>query len=267
MNEQDKGQVSRNAAEVYEEFFVPALFQMWTSRVAEAADVQPGQRVLDVGCGTGILARTLAERVGAGGSVVGLDVNEGMLAVAQQKAASIKWRYGLAEALPFDRDSFDAVMSQFALMFFENKVTAIKEMVRVLRPGGRLAVAVWDSLENTPGYAAMTELLQRLFGDEAANALRAPYILGNPADLQALFAKAGLPDGELTTQAGSACFPSIQSWIYTDIKGWTLADLIDEAQYERLLQEAEITLQPFVTAQGTVAFSAPAHIVTAIKSA
>jgi ubiquinone/menaquinone biosynthesis C-methylase UbiE len=74
MNDNDKGQVSRNAAEVYEEFFVPALFQEWTSRVAGAAKVQSGQRVLDVACGTGILARTVAERVRPAGSVVGLDL-------------------------------------------------------------------------------------------------------------------------------------------------------------------------------------------------
>nr|HMQ56640.1 methyltransferase domain-containing protein [Anaerolineae bacterium] len=135
MNEQDKGQVSRNAAEVYEAFFVPALFQPWTSRVADAAKIQAGQRVLDVACGTGILARTIAERVGPTGSVVGLDINKGMLAVAQQQAPGIEWRHGLAEALPFDDDSFDAVVSQFALMFFENKDAALSEMVRVLRPG------------------------------------------------------------------------------------------------------------------------------------
>lgn len=267
MNEQDKGQVSRKAAEVYEAFFVPALFQPWTSRVAEAAQIQAGQRVLDVACGTGILARTIAERVGATGSVVGLDINEGMLAVAQQQAPGIEWRHGLAEALPFDDDSFDAVVSQFALMFFENKEAALNEMVRVLRPGGRLVVAVWASLEETPGYAAMTELLERLFGDEAANALRAPYVLGKPAAVQALLAEAGLTEVEFTTQTGLARFPSIQAWVYTDIKGWTLADLIDEVQYERLLQEAEIVLQPFVTAQGSVAFSAPAHLATVIKSA
>ena len=81
------------------------------------------------------------------------------------------WRHGRAEELPFDDHTFDAVISQFGLMFFEDRQAAIREMFRVLRPGGRLAVAVWDSLENTPGYLAVTELLQRLFGAEAADAL------------------------------------------------------------------------------------------------
>jgi ubiquinone/menaquinone biosynthesis C-methylase UbiE len=262
----DRGQVSTGAAEVYEQFFVPALFQAWSSQVAEAAHIQPGQRVLDVACGTGVLARAVAERVGPEGVVVGLDVNEGMLAVARRKAPQLEWRPGIAESLPFERDSFDAVVSQFGLMFFEDRWAAIKEMIRVLRPGGRLAVAVWDSLENTPGYAAMTDLLQRLFGDEAANALRAPYNLGDPAKLRTLFAEAGLSQARVSTYPGEARFPSIEAWVTTDVKGWTLADMINEAQFQQLLTEAKQFLQDFVTSQATVTFSAPAHIVTAVKS-
>ena len=263
METTDRGQVSRTAAEVYEEFFVPALFAEWGPRVAEAAQVQPGQRVLDVACGTGVLTRAVAERAGATGSVVGLDVNAGMLAVAAQTSPHIEWRQAPAEALPFPDQSFDVVVSQFGLMFFEDRSAALQEMVRVLRPHGRLAIAVWDSLENTPGYAAMVELLQRLFGDEAANGLRNPYNLGDVATLRAVFRDAGLADARIHTLPGTARFPSIQSWVFTDIKGWTLADSIDDEQYARLLTAAEKTLQPFATATGTVAFRAPAHIVTA----
>lgn len=265
MSNIDKGQVTRNAAEVYEEFFVPALFQAWTNPVADTADVQTGQHVLDVACGTGILARTAAERMGATGSVVGLDINEGMLEVAKREAPHIEWWHGIAEDLPFDNDSFDVVVSQFGLMFFEDMSAAIKEMVRVLRPGGRLAVAVWDTLENTPGYAVMVNILQRLFGDEVANGLRAPYTLGNVQDLQNLFHKAGISDAAITTHHGMAEFPSIQSWVYTDIKGWTLADKLNDTQFELLLREAEQMLRSFVTDQGTVTFNAPAHITAFAK--
>jgi ubiquinone/menaquinone biosynthesis C-methylase UbiE len=178
--------VNRTAAEIYEEFFLPALFQEWTERVADAAQIQGGDRVLDVACGTGVLARTVAARVSPTGSVIGLDVNPGMLAVAAQKAPHIDWRHGQAEALPFDAASFDAVVSQFGLMFFEDREAAIREMARVLRPGGRVAVAVWDSLDNTPGYAAMVELLHNLFGEHAARGLRTPYNLGDKTTLRAL---------------------------------------------------------------------------------
>jgi hypothetical protein len=149
-------------------------------------------------------------------------------------------------------------------MFFEDQREAIHEMARVLRPGGWLAVAVWDALENTPGYFAMVELLQRLFGNQAADALRYPYNLGDKQVLRTLFASAGLPHVEITTLDGIAQFPSIEAWVYTDVKGWTLADMMDDEQYAHLLDEAERDLQPFVTAYG-VLFRAPAHIVSAVK--
>jgi SAM-dependent methyltransferase len=258
--------VIRSAAEVYEEFFIPALFQEWPPRVAAAAQIGPGQRVLDVACGTGILARHVAPLVGPSGSVVGLDINEGMLDVARRKAPEIEWKQGRAEELPFAEGSFDAVVSQFALMFFEDRQGAIREMLRVLKPGGRLAVAVWDSAENSPGYAALMDLLQRLFGEQAADALRAPFVLGDTQTLRALFASAGLPDAQVTTQEGTARFPSIESWVYMEIKGWTLAEMIDDAQYAQLLAEAKRVLKPLADGQGKVSFSAPAHIVTATKA-
>ncbi|MGH7803396.1 MAG: class I SAM-dependent methyltransferase, partial [Candidatus Binatia bacterium] len=192
MNDSEQGQVSRSAAEVYDEFFVPALFQEWAGRVADAARIERGEKVLDVACGTGVLTRTVAERVGASGSAVGLDVNEGMLAVARAKSPGLEWRQAPAESLPFEDGTFDAVVSQFGLMFFADRIRALREMRRVLRPGGRLAIAVWASLMESPGYAAMAELLRELFGDAAARALHAPFALGEADELRSLFAAAGL---------------------------------------------------------------------------
>jgi ubiquinone/menaquinone biosynthesis C-methylase UbiE len=263
---QDRGQVNSNAAEVYEEFFIPALFREWAPRVASAANIQPGWRVLDVACGTGILARTIAERIGSTGIVAGLDLNEGMLQVARHKAPHIEWRQGRAESLPFDTHSFDATVSQFGLMFFEDRHAALEEMMRVLKPGGHLAVAVWAAVEESPGYAAMIDLLQRLFGASVAGSLRAPFVLGDPRLLQRLFAEAGIPKAKIVHHAGTARFPSLRSWMYTDIRGWTMADMIDDEQFERLCREAEQVLKPYVAADGTVAFNIPAYIITATKA-
>ncbi len=138
-------EAARAPAEVYDSLFVPALFAPWAPVVLKMAGVRPGQRVLDVGCGTGALACSAAE---AAVAVVGLDPNPDMLAVARRKPSAVEWTSGRAEALPFAYATFDAVVSQFAMMFFEDRVKALREMWRVLVPGGRLAVAVCAGLES-----------------------------------------------------------------------------------------------------------------------
>ncbi len=266
MGDASTGQVTRTAAEIYDAFFLPALFLEWTGPLAEAAALAPGQRVLDVACGTGAFACEAAKRVGPGGAVVGLDRNDGMVAVARRKPGGVSWRQGRAESLPFPDRSFDAVGCQFGLMFFDDRGAALKEMWRVLKPGGRLAVAVWEALARSPGYAAMAALIERLFGPRAAEALRAPFVLGEVEALRSLFRDAGIADVAIRTRRGMARFPSLEDWVRTEIKGWTLAGLIDDAQYATLLREAGTALQRYVRPDGAVAFELPAHIASALKA-
>ena len=155
------GQINRSAADVYEEFFVPALFLEPARLVARAGQIRPGQLVLDVACGTGVLARQIAQESGPD-CVIGIDRNEGMLSVARRLAPAISWQTGLAETLPFADSVFDRVVSQFGLMFFDDPTKALREMRRVVKTDGRMVVAVWGPLESTPGYAAMVNLLQCL---------------------------------------------------------------------------------------------------------
>jgi hypothetical protein len=142
-------------------------------------------------------------------------------------------------------------------------VKAIAEMGRVIKPGGIIAVAVWGSLVDTPGYQVVADILDELFGPEVAKSIQAPYSLGDTDLLKTLFAKADMGHIEIQTIVGEARFSSVESWIYTDIKGWTLADIIDETGYERLKQVAPEKLSQFGLADGSVAFKAPAHIVIA----
>jgi len=259
MSEHDLGQVAGSAAEVYERVFVPALFADWPPRVLAAVGARPGERILDVACGTGVLARAAESAVGKGGSVVGVDVNEGMLAVARRLSDRVEWRTGEAEALPFDDGSFDRVVSQFGLMFFADRTRALREMRRVLRPGGRMAVAVWASLDATPGYAAVAEMLEEVLGADVARSIEAPYALGDVAALRAAFVDAGLEGARIETVPGTARFASLDAWLHTDIRGWTLADVVDDAQFERLRREAPRFLGRFVGPEGRVEFDAPAH--------
>ena len=172
-------QLSVEAAEVYESQFVPALFAEWAPHLVTAAGVAPGQAVLDVACGTGVVARAAADRMGGQGRVVGLDLNQGMLTVAGRLRPDIEWRQGDAASLPFAPGSFDVVLCQSALMFFPDRAGALREMARVATPGGTVAVQVWDQLEAQEGYAAMYAAFARHVGPEAGRLEGAIWALGD----------------------------------------------------------------------------------------
>lgn len=262
MSDAGRSEAWTEAASVYEDFFVPALFGDWAEAVAAASDLQAGDRVLDVACGTGVLARAAAKQVGPGGTVIGLDPDDGMLAVAARHAERIEWRSGVAESLPFDDDSFDAVVSQFGLMFFDDPRQALREVRRVLRPGGRTVFAVWSSLAETPAYGAFVQLLERLFGESAAERLRSPFTMGDPRFVGSLFRDAGFASPRLETRRGRAHFPSLPAWVEADARGWLQ---LNDAQHQTLVAEAHKSLQSFVTPEGSVEFTIPAHVIAAEK--
>ena len=258
-----------DAATSYQDVIVPALMEEWAPRVAEAAGIRLGHRVLDVACGTGVLTREAGRRAGFSGAVTGLDLNPAMLAVAARLTPTLQWQQGNAEALPFPDQSFDAVVSQFGLMFVPDPVAALGEMMRVLEPGGRLAVAVWASLSETPAYAAEVRLVERLAGPEAGAALRAPFALGDPARLAELFHAAGIPGASVTLHQGRGKFPDIRSLVEIDLRGWlALAGSValDEELVAEILRQAEVEVRPFVTDEGGgVVFASPALLATAVK--
>lgn len=262
MGEHHTGQIASSAAKVYADFFVPALFGQWPDQVLEATGVGAGHQLLDVACGTGVLANAAAKITGPQGAVSGVDINPDMLAMARRQADHIQWYQAPAEQLPFDDHSYDRVICQFGLMFFDDKPRALREMQRVTRPGGRLGVAVWARLDDTPGYAMVKTMLTDLFDAETAASVQAPFSLGDKKELLELFEDAGLPHPEIHTLSGTARFASLDDWLYTEIRGWTLADVIDDADYARLQQAAPDYLSEFVRSDGSVLFELPAHVAT-----
>ncbi len=256
------GQVSATAAEIYDTFFVPALFGEWAEPLCEVVGLQAGARVLDVACGTGATTRVAQSHVGPDGEVVGLDRNEGMLAVARSQSPEIEFVEGRAEDLPFADEAFDAVLCQFGLMFFGDRAAALREMRRVLRRGGTLALSVWDRVGTSPGYARMIALLERLFGADVADALRAPFVLGERSDLIALLAAGGMTEARVVTRTGTARFASVAEWVRVDVRGWTLAEMIDDDQFVTLATAAERAFGDLAAPDGAVSFPAPAHMVT-----
>ena len=266
MAERERWQVSTDAAEVYESCFVPAIFGAWAGPVADAAGIRTGDRVLDVGCGTGVLAREARTRAGKEGQVVGLDLNEGMLAVAARTEPKIKWQQGDATSLPFKDASFDVVASQFALMYFPDRATSLSEMWRTLAPGGRLAIAVWAPIRHARGYQILVDIATRQCGSEAADVLAAPFVLGDQAVLEKLSVDGGISGANVTLHEGSIRFPSVKEFIRIEVKGSPLADMVSDDAMEALATESESALAEFVLPSGEIVMPMDANIVTGSKA-
>jgi SAM-dependent methyltransferase len=265
MAESERWQVSTEAAEVYESCFVPAIFGAWAGPVADAAGIRRGNEVLDVGCGTGVLAREALRRVGQEGRVVGLDLNEGMLAVAARAEPKIEWRQGDAASLPYQDASFDVVVSQFALMYFPDRAACLRQMWRTLRPGGRLAVAVWASIDRARGYQILVDIAALECGAEAAGVLASPFVLGDQAKLAKLFVDSGISGASVTLHQGSIRFPSVKEFIRVEVNGSPLADMVSDEVMETLAAESERALAEFVVPSGEIIMPMDAHIATAKK--
>lgn len=252
-------------AQLYENNFVPTLFGPWAPRVADAVGINTGDQVLDVGCGTGILAREAAKHVGASGQVTGLDLDDGMLSVARLVGPGIDWRQGDAGDLPFDDERFDVVVSQFALMYFPDRSAALREMWRVLVSGGRLAVAVWAPHERATGYVELARIARRYAGEKAVDIIQKPHVLGEPETLRALFDETGIKDQEIKILDGVYTQPSIDYFLESEVKGSPLNSLFDDEGYPQFLEETKAALADFLTPDGELVIPMDATIVTAQK--
>ncbi|HEY5866977.1 MAG TPA: methyltransferase domain-containing protein [Candidatus Tectomicrobia bacterium] len=185
---------SISVAEARERYTMAAFGNAWAQTLVQLAAPGEGERVLDVACGTGVVARYAAPLVGPTGRVVGLDRNAEMLTLArampQLDGVTIVWRDGNATALPFPEANFDFVYCQQGLQYFPDRPAALQEMCRVLVPGGRLALGVWRGLAHQPFYTALAEALERSVGPEAATSLRAAFCLADADELRTLIAGA-----------------------------------------------------------------------------
>jgi ubiquinone/menaquinone biosynthesis C-methylase UbiE len=259
--------LSAAAAELYEAQFVPALFAEWAPRLIELAGVVPGQAVLDVACGTGIVARTVADRLGGRGCVVGLDLNEAMLAVARRVRPEIEWRQGDAARLPFPDAAFDVALCQMAFMFFPDRAQALREMARVVTAGGTVALAVPSRLASQPAYAPFVELAAHHAGAEATGLLGTYFASGDLDELQRLVAAAGLHRTATRTYMGTVTCPSIDAFVATEVESTPLRERISDEVYARIREGARELLRPFTKADGTAAIPLEGHVIAARTSA
>ncbi|NQW22046.1 MAG: methyltransferase domain-containing protein [SAR202 cluster bacterium] len=194
MTQQYWNQASGNVAQIYEEQNVPSMFRPLAELTLQHVVVNESDQVIDVACGTGILGRLVAKKLGKGGSMMGVDLNYGMIEVAKQHTpatdASVEWQQGDATELPFPDASFDAAFCQQGLQFFPDKVAALKELRRVTTPGGSMILTVWSAV--SPVNAAISDALARYVNDGAAQNALSPYAFRDPEVIKGLMIEAGI---------------------------------------------------------------------------
>jgi SAM-dependent methyltransferase len=257
-------QISLEQADSYEARYVPAIFGEWASALVDAASLRPGQAVLDVACGTGIVARTAASRVAPGGIVTGVDINEGMLAVARRVRPDLDWRRGDAGALPFAADSFDVVLCQAALMFLPDATEALRQMARVSKGGGVVGVQVFASLHDQPAYGPWVELIAKHAGPAALDMLSTYWVHGDIARLKARLADAGLNLSAVHTRQGTAKWASIEEFVDTEITSTPLVERITPAVQARIVEDSGPLLDRFIS-QGELHIPLVGHLIIAGK--
>ena len=256
-----------DAGRGYENLFVPALFDAWTKHLVEGAGIQDGSHVLDIACGTGVLARQALAQAGPNGRVVGADPAPGMLAAANEIEPSIDWILCGAESLSVEDESFDSVISQFGMMFFSDRRKATDEMFRALKPGGTLAIAVWRSVEHNPAYADIITVLGEQVGTAAADALRLPYSLGDAEEVTACLDGSGFSDIAVEAKTEMATFPSSRQMVEAELRGWLpLFDIfLDEDNIADVLVESDRILGKYAGSSGEAVFPTSAHVFLASK--
>lgn len=199
MAEQERWQVSGTAAQMYEKY-VASFFVPWAADLVQRAGLRPGWALLDIACGTGVVVRAAAPVIGATGTIIGSDLNEGMLAEAAThpvEGAPVEWRQADATDLPFDDATFDAVLCQQGLQFVPDKTTAVAEMRRVVKSGGVAAANVWRLPEHNPYLSALADGLSRHVSAEAGASMLAPCGLGDREEFASLFEEAGFRSVEV----------------------------------------------------------------------
>ncbi|OCP17940.1 MULTISPECIES: methyltransferase domain-containing protein [unclassified Ensifer] len=253
--------------EMYERWLVDPLFRPWAEMTFEELELSPGDRVLDIACGTGIVARVAKDRLGDAGYIVGIDISSDMLAVARAVAPRIDWREGNASALPLrNGEQFDVVVCQQGMQFFPEKPAAAAQMRRALAKGGRLAVATWRSDDEIPFFRELRRVAERHLG--AITDQR--YSFGDAAALEALLRGAGFDEvqsrkiSRTIRFTDGAPFLRLNTMVLVGMSGAgkAMADEERKRVVEEIVSESAPALQQYSDGSG-LAFELRTNLATA----
>jgi SAM-dependent methyltransferase len=184
-----------------------------------------------------------------------------MLTVAARVRPDIEWRQADAVALPFDDHEFDIAMCQMALMFMSDRAAALREMSRVVKPDGCVAVVVPAALEDQPAFKPFVELAARLCGPDATSLLTTYFVCGDLASLERSFVSSGLRVTDTRTVIGTYAAPTVEAAVTTEVESTPLAERISESTYQALRAGARRLWQGYVTPDGALAAPFGCHFV------
>jgi SAM-dependent methyltransferase len=262
---------STTAMSFYDEIMVPRWFEPWARLLLDKLGPESGQAVLDVACGPGTVTRLAAQRVGPKGSVTGCDLSPAMLELARSKSsidgsATIEYLECPADALGVPDETFDLVTCQQGLQFFPNRIAALAEMRRVLRPGGKLGIAVWCSIEDCPPFLALADALNQVLGTEIANVYKGgPWGLADSASLIQLANDSGFVDVEVRKYELPIVFDGGPGQLLLTLRATsvaaTLAKLSEADQTALASALEEFSRQ--ITVNGVVRSHTASHLLTA----
>ncbi|WP_084650043.1 class I SAM-dependent methyltransferase [Stappia stellulata] len=254
----------QHAAKAFDDLLVAAIFRKWAAVAADTVRPARDARLLDIACGTGVLARELAARVGDPARVTGVDSNDAMLDVAAQIAPGIDWKRADAKALPFEDGLFDHVFCQFGLMLFDDPEAALGEMWRVLRPGGQMTVLVFDELDRNPIYKAIANVYEEWIGPVLSDSLRAAFSLGRRQDLTSLFDRAGTQPARIEGRHVLAEFDSVEALVNSDVRGWFPFSgvVLKQEVVDAITADMKRHLASHVQPDGRIVFRVDAHLAT-----
>lgn len=253
--------------EIYEQALVGPLFRPWAGPILDDVELAAGDTILDIACGTGIVARLARERLGETGKVVGVDLSPAMIAVARRVAPDIDWREGDASALPLRNDEqFDVVVCQQGLQFVPDKAAAAREMRRALAPGGRLAVGTWRPEEEMPFGRALRRVAERHVGPIVDRR----HSFGEAGPLEALFQDAGLRDIRSKTVSRTIRFEDGLVFVHLNAMALIgmsagskqMADEERERLVTAIVRDSAEVMPPYTDEKG-LAFEIAANVVTA----
>ena len=259
ISENPERSMGQNPAENYERYFVPAIGLPHAIDLVARAEPGAGERILDVACGTGVVARLVERRV-APKKLVGLDVNPGMLSVARaaDDDSSIEWHQASADAMPLADGSFDVVLCQLGLQFMPDKLAALREMRRVTAEGGRLALNVAGSAPEP--FAIMEEEMGRHLGKEVGAFVHAVFSLDDAEQVTSLVEEAGFRDVAAHATAIDLRLPPPKEFLWQYVFSTPLAAAVSQSDRRKrdALEEAIVERwQPFVEDGGLSVRSCP----------